>query len=113
MRTALVLLIFMAWSLQVQNLFRAQFPQARVSSGHDFSRALSALFLKESPTCHSERSEESWLGLNPAEPNENIRNASHDSSCPPPRNDREALQDPELIGENPDSNHETRGSSNG
>ena len=68
---------------------------------------------EKSPTCHSERSEESWLGFNPADSDENIRNASHDSFPPAPRNDTEALQDPELIDENPDSNHEMRGSSNG
>ncbi len=45
-------------------------------------RFLSAAF--RSPFCHSERSEESWLGLNPAESDENIRNASHDSSLAAP-----------------------------
>ena len=69
--------------------------------------------LKDAFYCHSERSEESWLGFNPAESDENIRNASHDSSPPAPRNDMEALQHPDLIDENPDSNHEMRGSSNG
>ncbi len=28
---------------------------------------------EKSPTCHSERSEESWLGFNPADSDENIR----------------------------------------
>src|SRR5467141_2502498 len=39
------------------------------------------------PSCHSERSEESWLGLNPAETNETRRKTPRRPPCPSERSE--------------------------